>query len=712
MDIVAAASAKATHKAINPQQGEENKSLLRAASKQAALQRAANASRQAEFYRLRRVHFLRKLQAFACFLCITIVFVVLVGVFSSGDWAKRDVAVSGATNSSGLDVIGLVDGSADVESISPFFGYCFCKTLSSARCADVGNAFGGLSVLCIGLLLCEFISLGLLLWEAAFYGRFGGSVTLANLVTIFLLMSLATSALSLSAVYMLLTYSFCKGQPYKDLLVRPGTAVFIRVVETLFLFVICVYAAARSGARIKTRSADKGASSRHHGGPRGLLLVLLLLLIPTTLNSTLSMDWLFYDPSVAEEVRYGLSGTTLTAPYQMRPSAAINGAVRRFGIRSTCQCSHPCAQEVETASEDSVDVGAAISAWWPGAFYTAKTRSEVKEYVGASSLFTFSSLKFGVPSTASEFASMATWSTKATISYDETVPVAPHLARGSISRRLYEQSSSFSLSSGATTTSGGISPDTTLSAKMTSFGHLVQTMFMGAPVAVVAGSLAFTTFPAGTDLNGTSSYETLVSASWRPHFMFLWILVALQVVVALGATVIVVMRVVDNEGRSVVISQVLGGILLGLMVVTLLFNFIAGPPSTEVTCPAYGTFDPAGKAAATVATWEAQQSVYGQYNGTAVTPVVTKSFTGSAASYALAGGTGLVAVFLILNGMYLAKERLGYHDVGYPRRRYHSWWWEVLQDPRTMAVEERQITQLEGDSSSDDDGASDEDNGD
>eukprot|EP00656_Telonema_subtile_P058133 TRINITY_DN9760_c0_g1_i1.p1 TRINITY_DN9760_c0_g1~~TRINITY_DN9760_c0_g1_i1.p1 ORF type:complete len:148 (-),score=6.13 TRINITY_DN9760_c0_g1_i1:101-544(-) len=144
------------------------------------------------------------------------------------------------------------------------------------------------------------------------------------------------------------------------------------------------------------------------------------------------------------------------------------------------------------------------------------------------------------------------------------------------------------------------------------------------------------------------------------------------------------------------------------MLLTLVVNFATGPPATEVTCPAYGAFDPTGVASKIRATWESEQLAYGRHNTSAVVPVFTKMFVGHIASYIHAAAMVPIFFFLVLNGWYLKQEKLGYHDVGYVRRRYHSWWWEVLQDPRTMAIEERQMAQLEGDTSSDE-GSSDDD---
>ena len=89
MDVVTAASAKATNKAINPQTvGSSNHQV----NKHTEQQRAANEQRQIDFSRQRRTYFIRKVQAFTCFICITAVYIILCGVLTSGDWAKRDVS--------------------------------------------------------------------------------------------------------------------------------------------------------------------------------------------------------------------------------------------------------------------------------------------------------------------------------------------------------------------------------------------------------------------------------------------------------------------------------------------------------------------------------------------------------------------------------------------------------------------------------------------
>ena len=259
--------------------------------------------------------------------------------------------------------------------------------------------------------------------------------------------------------------------------------------------------------------------------------------------------------------------------------------------------------------------------------------------------------------------------------------------------------------------------------------------------------------------SSSSSTSSSITASLAlmlpvyPQYPFLWALSVLQLLVASVLFLFVILRIVDNRGASVVISQ---GIAVALLAVTATHFGLSiglGPAASAFECTAMPNTSTAGAgqggyqssssagdslssssssassggggsfslsnttiiALASIAMSSVPQTgnitVSSSSSSSSSTPNPTtrlpfsfsvreadyrteKAFAPYYALYAQLALMALVALLCGLNSLYVGAAPKGYHDVAYRRLRFHSMWWDILQDCRALSQADRELAQL------------------
>lgn len=832
--------------------------------------------------RLRRKIFGLKVYAFLVFIFSLLIFLGSALLVNLDRWSRIEGTPVAHNQASSW------------EETNPFSGYCYCETVSSSvadlltsaastssssgsstsassgsssstsvggggssgnapYCGEASNSFEGLAALSIILIGLEVAILTLHLWEAAYFGRFGGSHAYSKITFALLLLAFITSVLCFTTATIIMRYELCGMVSFADMGIVFGIAPWMRLVESVLLFIMAV--TAPLVFRYK------------HRGPQGGLIATLTFVCALTIISTCSRSWFVFDQQayitktaaatqvsstgiaegagvsyighyayLSEAARTALGlvdvssiadaasatgTTTTTAPTNMSSSfggsssaSAISAAsllssstvltnllkgisgtvglsgtpppaaLRYFGVRDSCQCTHPCAPSIATNR-----FGIVKSIF--GLFYrgTGSTGDEDGRDDSTNTLsfkqrqmtvqFTGSAAAYQVAG-ATDFSISAGTNASALLGAGDKDALADALvvnkerlnaltdsyglgfrkddddlgtyltwAIGARTQEyIYRRVASYLtigpslVASTASTLAEATATDAALLADPEKAIHILT---------AISSSAIQTLFPTSTTPYGhaygtqsySTSYATAAMLPTYPQYPLLWALTMLECLLAGLLFLFVILRIVDNQGKSVKASEIIAGVLLLITGANLGLTLSYGPASPgsrfECTSPPNASIplatssrsstssSSASSSASTSSSFSLDNSTLFELSSliTAAVPQVgtiatsaagnastfafpvqeadyksTKVFVAYYSIYLQACLIGALIIFLSLNAVYLPTVPLQYHDVTYARSRFHEWWWDILQDARTLAHEDREMAQLGRDSSS------------